>query len=110
MSLKKLPQKNTLSYRSSHATTQQKEKKLSRYTINIHKDGIRYASDIHVIDMDGWQLLECFLLTAEMVVYLGLDEGEHTPRWIDMGEEGEEQYARLLIDALEQFRGPVPEA
>jgi len=84
------------------------ERKSSNCKIYIYQDGARHKSDIHVIDMGGWQLFECFLHAGETVVYLSMDEGEQTPKWIDMGDAEDEKYARLLIEALSRFEDPVP--
>lgn len=110
MMLKKLPAQEAFALTSTPAMSAAPQKKSGKYKIVIVQEGTRHVSNIEVIDMDGWRLFECFLPAAETVVYLGQDEGDHTLRWIDMGDKEDEQYACLLIDALKRFQNQGPQA
>ena len=60
-------------------------------------------AEIHQIDMDGWQLYECFL-QGEKVHYFGWDDNAQHLEWINIAEEESDEIISLLQDELVKYR------
>ena len=80
------------------------EKELSVFITRLRFGNLMQTVEIHEVDMCGWRLFECFL--ANTVIYISWDEDAAEPEWIDMEEGFEQEYAEMLVRAInEQQRG-----
>lgn len=60
--------------------------------------------EVHVTDMDGWLLYECFVLPSYDIHWFSWDQGADTPEWIDMENEELNEELSILCSELSKYK------
>ena len=60
--------------------------------------------EVHVIDMDGWLLYECFILPSYKTYYFGWDENAENLEWIDLEKEQATDEIKILCSELVKYK------